>query len=121
MRHIIGGGEQNLRGLVRDGLREFKGIPYAAPPVGDLRWTLPRAAKPWKDVLDASKYGSACPQTSRYGLTEASDDENCLTLNIAAPYDGKPARLNPRPEAFRRDFSRTGQYLALDMGRLSAI
>jgi para-nitrobenzyl esterase len=85
----------HVRGVIRDGLREFKGIPYAQSPVGDLRWTLPRAAKPWKGVLDAGKYGSACPQVSRYGLTEASDDENCLTLNITAPYDGKPAKRKP--------------------------
>lgn len=84
-----------VRGSVHDGVRAFKGIPYAQPPVGDLRWALPKAAKPWKDVFDATKYGSACPQVSRFGLTEASDDENCLTLNITAPYDGKPARKKP--------------------------
>ena len=84
-----------VRGVVHDGVRAFKGIPYAQPPVGPLRWTLPKAAKPWKDVLDASKFGNACPQVSRYGLTEASDDENCLTLNITAPYDGKPGKRKP--------------------------
>lgn len=84
-----------VRGVIHDGVREFKGIPYAQPPVGELRWALPRAAKPWKDVLDVSKYGSACPQVSRYGLTEASEDENCLTLNITAPFDGKPSRKKP--------------------------
>jgi len=84
-----------VRGVIHDGLREFKGIPYAQPPVGDLRWTLPRPAKPWKDVLDATTYGGACPQVSRFGLTEASNDEDCLTLNITAPYDGKPARRKP--------------------------
>lgn len=82
----------SVRGTARDGVREFKGIPYAAPPVGALRWTLPRAAKPWKDVLDATKYGGACPQVSRYGLTEASDDENCLTVNVTVPDAGKDQR-----------------------------
>ncbi len=84
-----------VRGVIHDGLREFKGIPYAQPPVGDLRWAVPQAAKPWKDVFDASKYGSACPQVSRYGLTEASYDENCLTINVTAPYNGKPAKPKP--------------------------
>lgn len=84
-----------VRGVIHDGLREFKGIPYAQPPVGDLRWKLPKPVTPWKDVRDASKYGSACPQVSRYGLTEASNDEDCLTLNITAPYGGKPARRKP--------------------------
>jgi para-nitrobenzyl esterase len=84
-----------VRGVIHDGLREFKGIPYAEPPVGALRWTLPRPVKPWKEVRDATQYGSACPQLSRFGLTEASDDEDCLTLNITAPFDGKPARKKP--------------------------
>ena len=81
-----------VRGVIHDGLREFKGIPYAAPPVGALRWTMPRPPKPWKGIRDASKYGSACPQLSRYGLTEASYDENCLTINVTAPYSAKPQR-----------------------------
>ena len=79
-----------VRGVIHDGLREFKGIPYAAPPVGALRWSMPRPPKPWKGVRDAGKYGSACPQLSRYGLTEASNDENCLTVNVTEPYSGKP-------------------------------
>ncbi len=81
-----------LRGVIHDGLREFKGIPYAKPPVGALRWTMPRPPKPWKGIRDARKYGSACPQLSRYGLTEASDNEDCLTINVTAPYSGKPLR-----------------------------
>ena len=85
----------SVRGVVHDGLREFKGIPYAQPPVGELRWQVPQPVKPWKDVRDASRYGAACPQVSRYGLTEASNDEDCLTLNITAPYDGKAARKKP--------------------------
>ena len=83
-----------VRGTIHDGLREFKGIPYAAAPVGNLRWTMPRPHAPWAGVLDATKYGSACPQVSRYGLTEASDDENCLTINVTAPYH-KSAKRKP--------------------------
>lgn len=81
-----------VRGVIHDGLREFKGIPYAQPPVGPLRWALPQPAKPWTKPLDASQFGTACPQVSRYGLTAASYDENCLTINVTAPYDGKPAK-----------------------------
>lgn len=84
-----------VRGAVHDGLREFKGIPYAQPPTGALRFAMPQIAKRWKDVLDATRFGGACPQVSRYGLTEASDDENCLTINVIAPYDGKPAKPKP--------------------------
>ncbi len=75
-----------VRGVVRNGVREFKGIPYAQPPVGELRWEMPRAASAWSDILEATKYKNACPQVSRYGLTEASDTEDCLHLNVTAPY-----------------------------------
>jgi len=84
-----------VRGTIRDGVREFKGIAYAAPAVGNLRWTMPRPRAPWAGVLDATKYGSACPQVSRYGLTEASDDEDCLTVNVTTPDSGTPARRKP--------------------------
>lgn len=84
-----------VRGRAGDGVREFKGIPYAAPPMGELRWTLPAPAKRWTGVLDATNYRSACPQPSRYGLTDASDDEDCLYLNVTAPLAATPA--HPRP------------------------
>jgi para-nitrobenzyl esterase len=74
-----------VRGLTSYGVREFKGIPYAAPPVSNLRWELPHERKPWEDTLDATKFGASCPQVARYGLTEASYDEDCLTLNVTVP------------------------------------
>jgi len=77
-----------VRGVVRDGVREFKGIPYAAAPTGQLRWRLPQPAGRWTGILDASQYRSACPQVSRYGLTEASADEDCLHVNVTVPYAG---------------------------------
>jgi para-nitrobenzyl esterase len=82
-----------VRGVLHDGVRTFKGIPYAAPPVGDLRWQLPQAPRAWHATLDGTNYGSACPQVARYGLTEASDNENCLSLNVAVPIaEGQEAR-----------------------------
>jgi para-nitrobenzyl esterase len=77
-----------VRGVLRDGVREFKGIPYAAAPTGRLRWRLPQPAHRWTDVLDASQHRSACPQVSRYGLTEASADEDCLHVNVTVPHTG---------------------------------
>ncbi|MDC7784494.1 carboxylesterase family protein [Rhodoplanes sp. TEM] len=74
-----------VRGTAGDGVSEFRGIPYAEPPVGLLRFAPPRQALPWRGVRDATRYGHACPQVSRYGLTEASDTEDCLTLNITVP------------------------------------
>ena len=61
-----------VRGLARNGVREFKGIPYAAAPVGVLRWQIPQERRPWAGILDATKFGNSCPQAARYGLTEAS-------------------------------------------------
>lgn len=84
-----------VRGAIRDGVREFKGIPYAAPPTGELRWKLPQPLKPWTGTLDATKYGSACPQLGRYNLTEPSENEDCLHINVTAPYSGKPEPKRP--------------------------
>ncbi len=78
-----------VRGVIRGGVREFKGIPYAAPPVGDLRWSLPREALAWSGVLDATRYKSACPQADRYGIPESSDNEDCLHINVTVPYKDK--------------------------------
>lgn len=77
-----------VRGAIHDGMREFKGIPYAAPPIGPSRFAIAGPAKSWRGVLDATRYKSACPQVERYGLTEASDNEDCLYLNVTAPYSG---------------------------------
>jgi para-nitrobenzyl esterase len=74
-----------VRGLLHDEVADFKGIPYAAAPVGNLRWQLPRERKPWAGTLDATKFGNSCPQAARYGLTEASYEEDCLSLNITVP------------------------------------
>jgi para-nitrobenzyl esterase len=85
-----------VRGVIHDGVREFRGIPYAAPPVGVPRWALPQPPAPWTSIRDASQYGNACPQVSRYGLTEESDTENCLTLNVTTPWNGAaPAKKLP--------------------------
>jgi len=90
-------GKGYVRGVVGDGVREFKGIPYAAPPVGALRWKPPAPARRWAGVRDATSYGNSCPQESRYGLTEASDTEDCLFLNVTVPYSGKADLRRRRP------------------------
>jgi para-nitrobenzyl esterase len=79
----------------RDGdVRIFKGISYAAPPTGDLRWRPPAPAEHWEGVRPATDYGFSCPQKPFPGdsqpiETEASED--CLTLNVwAGAESGKP-------------------------------
>jgi para-nitrobenzyl esterase len=66
-------------------VREFKGIPFAVAPVGQRRFAAPESAGAWTGTLDATRYRSACPQVSRFGLTDASDDEDCLYLNVTVP------------------------------------
>ena len=73
-----------LRGRAAGTVGEFLGIPYAAPPVGALRWRPPQPAPHWTGVRAATRFGPHCPQYgSPFGL--ASMSENCLFLNVYAP------------------------------------
>jgi para-nitrobenzyl esterase len=78
-----------LRGSVRDGVVSFKGIPYASPPVGDLRWRPPQPVTAWSGVRSATEFGHDCMQlpapseAAPAGTTTPSED--CLVLNIWAP------------------------------------
>ena len=73
-----------VQGTVSDTMRAFRGIPYAAPPVGDLRWQPPQPAEGWEDILDATAFGNNCPQpASPFGT--ASEAEDCLYLNVYTP------------------------------------
>jgi para-nitrobenzyl esterase len=75
-----------VRGTLEEGYRLFQGIPFAAPPVGDLRFRPPAPVEPWNGVLDATEPGSPCPQPQFPDLsTIASTDEDCLSLNVTTP------------------------------------
>jgi len=64
--------------------KEYLGIPYAAPPVGDLRWRPPQPPAPWSDTRDATHFANHCPQKgSPFGTTSVSED--CLYLNVYTP------------------------------------
>ena len=81
---IVGTADGRLRGQAAGTIDEFLGIPYAAPPVGPLRWRPPQPAAHWTGVRAATAFGPHCPQTgSPFGL--ASMSENCLFLNVYAP------------------------------------
>lgn len=73
-----------VRGATEGDVSCFKGIPYAAPPVGEFRWRPPQPVKPWADVRDASKYCADCPQRQWPGAT-AKTSEDCLFLNLWTP------------------------------------
>lgn len=73
-----------------EGVTAFKGIPFAAPPVGDLRWRAPAPVKAWKGIRDGSKYGKVCMQPPGTGRVNPATDmpdspgisEDCLYLNV---------------------------------------
>ena len=70
-----------VQGTVEGGYRFFRGIPFAAPPVGDLRWRPPAPPAIWKQVRPATTFGNRCPQVGANGPVGGED---CLTLNVYA-------------------------------------
>jgi para-nitrobenzyl esterase len=95
--------EGMLRGSNDGPVLAFKGIPYAAPPVGDLRWHAPRPPAPWSGVRDATQFAASCeqpqrnptaviPWTAEY-LADAPFSEDCLYLNVWTPSPHPSAHL----------------------------
>src|SRR4030095_111828 len=77
-----------VSGVVANGIVSFKGIPFAAPPVGALRWKAPQPVKAWTGVKQATEYGPSCMQDPNFakifGAT-APIQEDCLYLNVWTP------------------------------------
>jgi len=84
-----------LQGAVIDGVRSFKGVPFAAAPVGELRWSPPEPPLPWSGVRSADAYGPDCAQIDPgilwFDLGEISED--CLMLNVWSPAANRGAKL----------------------------
>jgi para-nitrobenzyl esterase len=76
---------------INDGkVKAFLGLPYAAPPVGDLRWKAPEPPAKWKGERDATKFGASCAQNKVFAdmiFQDAGPSEDCLFLNVYAPAD----------------------------------
>ncbi len=88
---VVQTADGRIQGSLRHGIDSFKGIPFAAPPIGRLRWRAPRPVKPWPGILLATHYRPACMQRGMYPRTAAPEpiSEDCLYLNLwkpAAPY-----------------------------------
>src|SRR5262245_11407470 len=82
---ITGG---KVAGVAPNGIASFKGIPFAAPPVGALRWKAPQPVKPWTGVKQASEYGASCMQDPNLWKilgSPAPISEDCLYLNVWTP------------------------------------
>ncbi|MGW0231978.1 carboxylesterase/lipase family protein [Actinopolymorpha singaporensis] len=75
-----------LRGVVTADHRSFAGIPYAAPPVGARRWSAPQPVTRWRQVRDATRPGTSCPQLGPGGSVVGAED--CLYLNVTTPTVG---------------------------------
>jgi para-nitrobenzyl esterase len=80
-----------VRGVVEADILAFKGIPYARPPVGPLRWKPTEAAEAWSGVRDGGRFGAICPQIVGQ---EIKGEEDCLTVNVWRPRV-KPAQPLP--------------------------
>jgi para-nitrobenzyl esterase len=84
---VVPTGDGPVRGTETPAMKEYLGIPYAAAPVGDLRWRPPQPHAGWRTPLDATSFGNHCPQpASPFG--RASTTEDCLFLNVFTPNDG---------------------------------
>ena len=86
-----------VRGIREGAVLAWRGIPYAAPPVGDLRFRAPQPVVPWPGVRNAFRYGDVAPQPYRRPLTGASprvrSSESCLTVNVLSPAVPRRKRL----------------------------
>jgi para-nitrobenzyl esterase len=77
-----------VEGRVEDGVRAFRGIPFAAPPVGELRWQAPQPVRPWQGVRQAKDFGNRCMQLPLFSdmvFRSPGQSEDCLYLNVWAP------------------------------------
>jgi para-nitrobenzyl esterase len=74
----------DLEGLLENGVHKFLGVPYALPPVGDLRWRAPQSFPGWRGLREAKAFGPACPQTTGavFGMRALEQSEDCLYLNV---------------------------------------
>lgn len=108
-----------VRGVASSTAEVFNGIPYAASPVGPLRWRAPQAVAPWAGVRDASQPGDRCAQPADPVVgSPASSSEDCLSLNVTVPRRS-PGRL-PVMVWIHGGGMRTGSGADADEQRLAA-
>ena len=86
-----------VQGAIENNRAVFRGLPYAAPPVGEQRWREPQPVQPWSAVRQANTVGASCPQKRGLALEGGGDpgviDEDCLYLNVFTPRAEPGAKL----------------------------
>lgn len=82
-----------VQGTVEEGVAVFRGIPFAAPPVGELRWKAPQPVQPWEGVLEADKFAPASIQPAVQWMGDEPTSEDCLYLNVWTPAKSKNEKL----------------------------
>lgn len=93
---VVQTAQGGLVGTTVDGIESFKGVPFAAPPVGPLRWRMPQPAAAWEGARPAVDYGALCvqlPAGGDPGVGPSPASEDCLTLNVWTPVE----RTDPLP------------------------
>lgn len=98
---VVGLDSGQIAGAATGNILVYRGIPYAAPPVGALRWKPPQHVAHWPGTREATAFGSACPQAgaegvsdiTRYGGAPEPTSEDCLTLNVWAPQQAHRAAV----------------------------
>lgn len=84
--HIVETKNGKIRGYEREGQIEYLGIPFAKPPVGELRFKRAVPAEPWEGILDAKEYG---PESVQLDEGELKGSEDSLTVNVQRPLEGE--------------------------------
>jgi len=92
---VVSTDKGDVQGEATAMVTSFTGIPFAAPPVGELRWKAPEPAAPWDGVLDATGFGGSCTQGTGWdpGYEQPTLNEDCLYLNVYRPSEPSSGKL----------------------------
>src|SRR5438046_358442 len=123
----VDGGQ--IAGTMSDGVRVFKGIPFAAPPVGELRWKAPQPVVPWTGVKNADTFGPQCmqqpyPEGSPYATAPQPTSEDCLYLNVwtaGSAGDKRPVMVWIHGGAWTRGSGSTPTYDGAALAKKGAV